>query len=81
MVSLGFVDYTLEEGDDNDPYQSKIGGVPVWVSESDLIPKASELVCKVCSKRLFFVAQCNFFCFNSFNSFFCSFFISITWIY
>ncbi|KAF9932184.1 hypothetical protein FBU30_008739 [Linnemannia zychae] len=55
-ILLGMPDSPMETQDDLDPYVTKIGGVPLWLSD-DLPAPSKYGVCKACGKNMYLLLQ------------------------
>ncbi|KAG0277658.1 hypothetical protein BGZ96_002765 [Linnemannia gamsii] len=55
-ILLGMPDSPMESQDDIDPYVTKIGGVPLWLSE-DLPASSKYGVCEACGKNMYLLLQ------------------------
>ncbi|KAF9103663.1 hypothetical protein BGX29_003080 [Mortierella sp. GBA35] len=55
-ILLGMPDSPMESQDDTDPYVTKIGGVPLWLSE-DLPAPSKYGVCEACGKNMYLLLQ------------------------
>ncbi|KAG0376931.1 hypothetical protein BGX24_006973 [Mortierella sp. AD032] len=55
-ILLGMPDSPMETQDDVDPYVTKIGGVPLWLSE-DLPAPSKYGVCEACGKNMYLLIQ------------------------
>ncbi|KAF9146232.1 hypothetical protein BG015_011648 [Linnemannia schmuckeri] len=55
-ILLGMPDSPMESQDDIDPYVTKIGGVPLWLSE-DLPAPSKYGVCEACGKNMYLLLQ------------------------
>ncbi|KAF9120316.1 hypothetical protein BGX30_003243 [Mortierella sp. GBA39] len=55
-ILLGMPDSPMTSEDDIDPYVTKIGGVPLWLSE-DLPAPSKYGVCEVCGKDMYLLLQ------------------------
>ncbi|KAG0278080.1 hypothetical protein BGZ95_004785 [Linnemannia exigua] len=55
-ILLGVPDSPMETHDDVDPYVTKIGGVPLWLSE-DLPAPSKYGVCEACGKNMYLLLQ------------------------
>lgn len=54
VVELGLPDRTVHEYDRMDPFVSRLGGEPTWLTTP---PPDSELLCPVCSSKMFLLFQ------------------------
>ncbi|KAF8938084.1 hypothetical protein BGZ47_008747 [Haplosporangium gracile] len=55
-ILLGMPDSLMEPQDDIDPYVTKIGGVPLWLSE-DLPAPSKYGICEACGKNMYLLLQ------------------------